>query len=72
MTKFDENLYNSSLKALTEANVPIEIAVAASKVVAKDEAGLPDFGRTAQDQEDVKKAMRHYWAGQPDTEEGQK
>lgn len=65
MTKFNENLYNSSLKALTEANVPIEIAVAASKVVAKDEAGLPDLGRTAQDQQDVQEAMRYYWAGQP-------
>ncbi|MEH2050074.1 hypothetical protein [Nostoc sp.] len=72
MPEFKQNLYDSSLKALTEAGVPTEIAVAASKVVAKDEAGLPEFGRTAQDQEDVKEAMRHYWAGQPDIKEGQK
>lgn len=64
MSEFKEGLYNSSLKALTEADVPIEIAIAASKVVATDEAGIPDLGRTAQDQEDVKEAMRYYWAAQ--------
>jgi hypothetical protein len=68
MTEFNENLYKASLKALTEAGVPIEIAVPASAVVAKDQAGLSDLGRTPQDQEDVREAMRYYHAGQGDAQ----
>jgi hypothetical protein len=68
MPEFNENLYKSSLKALTEAGVPIEIAVPASAVVARDQTGLPDLGRTPQDQEVIKEAMRHYWAGQNDVQ----
>ena len=69
MPEFNENLYKASLKALTEAGVPIEIAVPASAVVAKDQAGLPNLGRTPQDQEDVLEAMRYYWAGEGDAEQ---
>jgi hypothetical protein len=71
MPKFNKDLYKSSLKSLVDEGVPIEIAVRASEVVAKDQAGLPHLGRTAEDQEAVREAMRHYWAGQSDAQEEQ-
>ena len=56
---FNQELYQASLKALTDNGVPIEIAVPASSVVARDDGSKPDFGRTPQDQEVVKEAVTY-------------
>ncbi|BAY78372.1 hypothetical protein NIES25_48460 [Nostoc linckia NIES-25] len=64
MPEFKQNIYDASLDALLSASVPREIAEAASKIVASDEAGLPNFGRTEKDQETIQEAMQHYWNGQ--------
>lgn len=59
---FDERLYKASLKALTDAGVPQELAERASVVVASDTPGQLNFGRSALDQEVVNQAMTHYHA----------
>ncbi|WP_414546083.1 hypothetical protein [Nostoc sp. CCY0012] len=59
----NENLYQASLKALTEAGVPEEVATKASQVVANDDAKLPKLGRTAEDQQAVDEALKHYRGG---------
>jgi hypothetical protein len=53
----DEELYNASLKALTERGVPVSAAERASRVVANDQNQQPNLGRTDQDQQDVQDAM---------------
>jgi hypothetical protein len=63
---FKENLYRASLTALVNEGVPVDIAVKASEVVAKDDTEKPNLGRNAEDQEAVNAAMAHYWAGQID------
>lgn len=65
----NENLYQASLKALTEGGVPEELAIKASQVVAKDDASRFDLGRTPEDQLIVNQAMIHYWANQPEVTE---
>ncbi|PHJ60245.1 hypothetical protein VF14_11590 [Nostoc linckia z18] len=60
MPKFNERIYNASLDALLSANVPKEIAEKTSEIVASDDGDLPNFGRSAEDQEIVNEAMRHY------------
>mgnify|MGYP005854305933 CR=1 FL=1 len=64
MSNFNQSLYAASLEALTENGVPVEIAAAASKVVARDDAKLPNLGRSEQDQQVVNEAMVHYRANQ--------
>lgn len=61
---FNQSLYVASREALIDNGVPWEIAEAASVVVAKDDASLPDLGRTASDQQAVNDAMAHYWDNQ--------
>jgi hypothetical protein len=53
----DEELYNASLKALTQRGVPVSAAERASRVVANDQPQQPNLGRTDQDQQDVQDAM---------------
>ncbi|MDZ8083208.1 MAG: hypothetical protein RMX35_29600 [Nostoc sp. DcaGUA01] len=65
---FKENLYQASLTALVNEGVPVAVAVKASEVVARDEAGKPNFGRKPEDQEAVEEAMKHYWAGRIDAQ----
>jgi hypothetical protein len=65
---FNQSLYAASREALIENGVPVEIAEAASVVVAKDDVGQPNLGRSPEDQLVVNQAMVHYWANQPDPE----
>ena len=58
---FNENLYNASLKGLTENGVPEDIAEKASFVLATDQPGIT---RTQQEQADVNEAVKHYWQNQ--------
>ncbi|WP_375471002.1 hypothetical protein [uncultured Nostoc sp.] len=60
MSKFNQNLYNASLEALLSANVPQEIAQAASKIVASDDNNKENFGRSAQDQQVINEAMQYF------------
>lgn len=60
----DEQLYQASLKALTENGVSQEIAEKASKIVASDEPGKPNLGRTPEDQEIIWEAMEQLWSNQ--------
>lgn len=61
---FKQNLYDASLKGLTENGVPQDVAEKASLVVASDEPGLPNLGRSPEDQAVVNEAMQHYWSHQ--------
>lgn len=61
---FDQRLYKASLKALTDAGVPQELAERASVVVARDNPLVPNLGRSAEDLEACHQAMNHYHASQ--------
>jgi hypothetical protein len=64
MPEFKQDLYEESLDILLSANVPRDIAEAASKIFATDDSTQPDLGRTAQDTEVVEEAKKHYWREQ--------
>lgn len=49
MPELNQNLYDASYKALTEANVPENLADAVSKIVATDDGDLPNLGRSEAD-----------------------
>ncbi|MDZ8023571.1 MAG: hypothetical protein RMX97_02580 [Nostoc sp. DedQUE11] len=55
----NEQLYQASLKALTSNGVPEDLAIKASRVVASDDASLPNFGRTPEDQEIAKQVVTY-------------
>ncbi|BAY94778.1 hypothetical protein NIES3275_68320 [Microchaete diplosiphon NIES-3275] len=55
--KMNNQLYQASMSALTAHGVPEDIAERASAVVAKDEPGLPNLGRSDEDQQAVNQAM---------------
>ena len=57
---FNQGLHDSLLEALKENGVPEDVAQAASKVVANDDALLPNLGRTPEDQSIVNEAMIYY------------
>jgi len=59
-TKFNQGLYDASLGALKDNGVPEDVAQAASKVVASDDANLPNLGRSSEDQLVVNEAMTYY------------
>ncbi|MBD2360035.1 hypothetical protein H6G36_02275 [Anabaena minutissima FACHB-250] len=50
MPEFNQRLYEASLDALLLREVPKELAETASNIVARDDASLPNLGRTAEDQ----------------------
>lgn len=65
MTKdFKENVYDASVKALTEAGVDESVADKASRVIAQDDFNLRDLGRTEEDQNHIAEAMKQYWGNQ--------
>jgi hypothetical protein len=47
---FNQNLYNACRKACLLRGVPEDLTEKASVIIASDEAGKPDLGRTAEDQ----------------------
>lgn len=65
---FNQDLYQASVKALTENGVPEEVAERASKVVASDDFNSPGLGRTDEDRQDIADAMTHYWKNNKDEE----
>lgn len=61
----NSSLYNASLiKELTEHGVPQELAETVSIIIACDEPGKPNMGRTPEDQEAVNEALRIFWENQ--------
>jgi hypothetical protein len=52
-------LYKTSLEALTTANCPQELAEKVSKIVANDEGGKPNLGRTPEETEAVREAAKY-------------
>ncbi|WYL93412.1 MAG: hypothetical protein HEQ35_05655 [Gloeotrichia echinulata IR180] len=57
----NQSLYEASLKILTKGGVPEELSQQVSKIVANDEAGLPNLGRSPEDQQAVNAAMAIFW-----------
>lgn len=66
--EFKENVYDASLKALTDAGVDEEVADKASRVVAQDDSNLKDLGRTEEDRNNVAEAMKQFWGNQNNAE----
>ena len=58
---FNQGLYDSTLEALKQNNVPESVAELAANVVATDDALLPDLGRTPEDQLAINEAMTYFW-----------
>lgn len=55
---FNDALYNESIQTLTENGVPLEVARRASQVIATDQAGMHNLGRTQGEQADVDEALK--------------
>lgn len=49
MADLNQNLYQASLEALTNIGIPEPLADAASRIVATDDASLPNLGRNDAD-----------------------
>lgn len=60
-SEFKENVYDASLKALTDAGVEENVADKASRVVAQDDFNLKDLGRTEEDRNNIAEAMKQFW-----------
>lgn len=61
---FNQELYAASREALIDNGVPWEIAEKASEVVAKDEPGQENLGRSPEDQQAVNAAVTYLNANQ--------
>lgn len=57
--RFDTGLYEGALQAFLDAGAPENVAENAARVVAKDEPGLENFGRTTEDQDAVQQGW--FW-----------
>ena len=56
---FNQNLYDASVKALTDNGVPEELAEKASQVVASDDPTKSDLGRSDSDQQTINETMNY-------------
>ena len=56
---FNQNLYDASVKALTDNGVPSELAEKASQVVASDDPTKSDLGRSDSDQQTINETMNY-------------
>ncbi|MBD2609567.1 hypothetical protein H6G81_35035 [Scytonema hofmannii FACHB-248] len=54
---FNPNLYGATLRACEESGVPEDLTYKAAVIIASDEAGKPDLGRTAEDQAVIKQVL---------------
>ncbi|MBD2609595.1 hypothetical protein H6G81_35175 [Scytonema hofmannii FACHB-248] len=54
---FNPNLYGATLRACEESGVPENLTYKAAVIIASDDAGKPDLGRTPEDQEVVKQVL---------------
>jgi hypothetical protein len=61
---FNQQQYESYLQQMTEKGIPVSIAKDAAFVVANDQVGKPNLGRTEEDQRKVTDAFTWYKAKQ--------
>ena len=64
---FNQEQYESYLKQMSDAGIPVSIAKDAAFVVANDQVGKPNLGRTEDDQRKVTDAFTWYKAKQEGT-----
>jgi hypothetical protein len=57
MSPLDPNLYGATVRACEESGVPEDLTYKAAAIIASDEAGAPNLGRTPQDQEIIDKVL---------------
>ena len=57
---FNQPLYDATVEALFKNGVPMEVAEAASKIVATDDPYQENLGRSPQDQATVNEAMTYF------------
>lgn len=57
---FNQPLYDATVQALFKNGVPMELAEAASKVVASDDPYQDNLGRSPQEQQVVNEAMTYF------------
>ena len=55
--QFNQSLYDASYKAMQEYQVPDDLAIKASEIIATDDASKPDLGRDAEDREIISQAL---------------
>ncbi|MFB2983888.1 hypothetical protein [Microseira sp. BLCC-F43] len=60
--RFNSEMYKATRNAILEAGAPVEVAEKAALVIAKDDPGQPNLGRTSDDQSAVTAAW-HYLIG---------
>jgi hypothetical protein len=53
----NSNLYRATVHACYDRGVPDDLTFAAARIIATDEAGKPDLGRSAEDQEIIKQVL---------------
>jgi hypothetical protein len=61
---FNQEQYESYLQQMTDKGIPVSAAKDAAFVIANDQTGEPNLGRTEQDQQKVGDAMTWYRAKQ--------
>lgn len=54
---FDPNLWSATIRACEESGVPEDLTYKAAVIIASDDAGAKDLGRTALDQEIIKQVL---------------
>ncbi|MGI2909025.1 hypothetical protein [Tolypothrix sp. VBCCA 56010] len=60
---FDPNLYGANLRACEERGVPKDLAEKAAVIIATNDAGAPNLGRTVQDQEIILAVLPYLQSG---------
>lgn len=54
---FDVNLYGATLRACEESGVPEDLTYIAAVIIATDEAGANNLGRTPEDQKIINQVL---------------
>ena len=54
---FDPNLYGATIRACEESGVPEDLTSKAALIIATDDAGSDNLGRTPEDQEVIKQVL---------------
>jgi hypothetical protein len=60
---FNQNLYNACRKACEGRGVPEDLTEKASMIIASDDAGTPNLGRTPEDQAIIKQVLPYLQSG---------
>lgn len=63
MNEPNKDLYDASLKALSNCGVPEDLAEKASEIVSKDNPNEPNLGRTNSEQETINQVLPYLNGG---------